>query len=449
MKTALVLTLGCKTNQYEGDALRDELGRLGYRPTEDGAAPDVAVVNTCTVTVRADRKCRQLIRRIAREHPGVPIYVTGCYVARRPEALADLDGITGLSADRGALLAMIARDTHARHDSDGTRIAPTRRTRALLKIQDGCDAFCSYCIVPHVRPTLCSEPLEAVLAEARRLVDAGFREIVLTGIHLGRYGADRDDGIDLAEAVRRLACTEGLARLRLSSVEMPKVADDLIELIAQSPVICPHLHLPLQSGDDEVLAAMNRRYTSGDFLAALRRIRASIPDISITTDVIAGFPGETDRAFENTISVCREARFSKMHVFGFSARPSTAAATLPGRLSPRVITERKKRLISLGDELALRYKQRFVGKVVNVLVEETEAVGGEQFLTGLTEHYMRVRFPGDGNLRNTLVGVSIESVTPQAMEGTLPLDLQRTGTTMLRGGAHDPAHGAEEKTPCH
>ncbi len=422
MKNAVVLTLGCKTNQYEGDVLRRRLAAMGYRVAGDGAAPDLAIVNTCTVTVRADRKCRQLIRKIARRHPNVPIYVTGCYVPRKADDLAGLAGVAGVAADKDDLLRMISRNEHVAPADSGTELSPQpgRRTRAFLKIQDGCDAFCSYCIVPYVRPRLHSEPIDRVLAEARRLVNAGYREIVLTGIHLGRYGADRTGGATLTDVIRRAAQTPGLARLRLSSIEHPELPDELIELIAESPVICPHLHLPLQSGDDGVLAAMNRRYTAGDFLQTVSRIRDRIPDASVTTDVIAGFPGETDAAFQSTLCVCRDAGFSKMHVFPYSVRPGTAAAQLPGRLPARVITARKKELIRAGDELALEYKKRFVGRTVEVLVEEAEPDADRYRLTGLTEHYMRVRFPSNISLHNEFVSVKIERVTPEAMSGRAP-----------------------------
>ena len=466
MKNAVVLTLGCKTNQYEGEVLGRRLVGMGYRLSADGVECDLAVVNTCTVTVRADRKCRQLIRQIARRHPGVPIYVTGCYVTRRASDLTGLEGVAGAADDKDDLLDLIARNEQvtplapvarppvgreplscqAVEDSPrggapvpprvsgqrpgGTgappgaehllRCDPGRRTRAYLKIQDGCDAFCSYCIVPYVRPTLHSEPVDDLLAEARELVDAGYCEIVLTGIHLGRYGADRDDGVTLTDVVRRVAETPGLARLRLSSIEQPELPDELIELIASHPVLCPHLHLPLQSGDDDVLEAMNRRYTADDFLRTIERVRERIGDASVTTDVIAGFPGETDAAFENTLAVCRQAGFSKMHVFPFSVRPGTSAATLPGRLTARVVTRRKKHLLALADELALDYKQRFLGRTVEVLVERSapDASGG-LISEGLTAYYMRVRFAGRDALVNRIVPVTVEHVTPGLMEARL------------------------------
>ena len=422
MKHALLITLGCKTNQYEGEMLLRGLREHGILPADDGASPDLAVVNTCTVTMRADRKCRQAIRGIASRHPGVPIYVTGCYAGRDAKELSSLDGVAGVAAGKDELLRMIARNVHPSAAAAPPEPSPPsrRRARAFLKIQDGCDAFCTYCIVPHVRPTLRSEPLEGILREAERLVRAGFREIVLTGIHLGRYGADRPGGPALVEVVRRVASTAGLLRLRLSSIEMPEVADDLAELIAQNPVLCPHLHLPLQSGDDGVLAAMNRRYAAADFLDTARRLRRRIPSLSITTDVIVGFPGETEEAFENTLRLAREVGFSKIHVFPYSVRPGTAAAKLPRRVPPRVVTARKKRLLRLADDLALDVKRRFLGKTVPVLVEESKpAPSGLLLSSGFTEYYLRVRFGAPADLVDRLVHVVVESVTPRVMEGRL------------------------------
>ena len=429
MKRVCLITLGCKTNQSEGDRLARGLATLGYRVTDDEASPpDLAVVNTCTVTVRADRKCRQAIHRIARDHPGVPIYVTGCYVHRAAGELGALPGVAGTAADKEDLLRLIAAHDHAAvpQTLPGPGEVPGRRARAMLKIQDGCDAYCSYCIVPHVRPRLWSKPVAEVLDEGRALVAAGFREIVLTGIHLGRYGADRTDpasgarAVTLVEVVRRVAALDGLDRLRLSSIEMFDVADDLVDLVAESPVVCPHLHLPLQSGDDGVLRAMNRRYTVDDVLQTVGRIRKRIPDVSLTTDVIAGFPGESDGAFENTVRVCREAGFSRMHVFPFSARPGTLAADLPGRLTARVVTRRKKRLLTLADELALDYKQRFLGKTVEVLVERSAPdASGRLISEGLTPYYMRVHFAGATDRVNRIVPVTVECVTPGAMEARL------------------------------
>jgi len=422
VKRAYLISLGCKTNQTEGNLLADTLAAMGY-VVDDGADDiDLAVVNTCTVTVRADRKCRQLIHRIARRHPGVPIYVTGCYVTRQPDDLSTLDGVAAVAADKDELLRIIAEREH--RSMPTTDLQPpspgSRRVRAMLKIQDGCDAFCSYCIVPHVRPTLWSKPIDRVLDEARSLVAAGYREIVLTGIHVGRYGADRSDGVTFAEVIRRVAETDGLDRLRLSSIEMFDVADTLIDMIAESPVICPHLHLPLQSGDDGVLEAMHRRYTSADVLSTVERIRRRMPDISITTDVIAGFPGETDAAFENTLRVCRKVGFSRMHVFPYSVRPGTQAASLPGHLPAGVVTGRKKRLMALADELALDYKQRFLGKTVEALIEQCQTDdAGCLICAGLTVYYMRVCFPAEGTCVNRIVPVDIERVCPECMTGIL------------------------------
>ncbi len=510
MKTARIITLGCKTNQYEGEELARALAALGVC-VDDSAAPDIAIVNTCTVTERADRKCRQAVTHLAREFPRAAIYVTGCYAARQPRELSTLPNVVAVCADKRELAEFIARNQHLplrstlptdsssdvahpppgeaasspssqpgaaaphkqshpgagvphqktaeTHPGAGVPHQQKRQGRAYLKIQDGCDAFCAYCIVPYVRPTLRSEPLEAILREARAIVDAGFLEIVLTGIHLGRYASSSSpvgghpcvappgfsasgekngkpgghtgpplQKKDLVDVIREVAARPGLARLRLSSLEMPEVSNELLDLMAtsparqgeaqRSPVICPHLHLPLQSGDDGVLAAMNRRYTAADFLATVARVRSRIPEVAITTDVIAGFPGESDAAFENTLRVCREARFSRVHVFPFSARPGTKAATLPRRLPARVVTRRKHELLALADALALDYKRRFLGRTVEVLVETIESdESGRAFAWGLTPHYLRVRLPAEDGLVGRIVPVAVENATAERLEG--------------------------------
>ncbi len=435
MTTARIITFGCKTNQYEGDALAAELESLGVR-VDETAEPDVAIVNTCTVTERADRKCRQAAMRVAREHPNARIYITGCYAARARTVLGTLPNVAAVCPGRHELMNAIARRELHTEARPGARVPVTphsREVRAYLKIQDGCDAFCSYCVVPLVRPTLRSEPLDAILREARAIVDAGFREIVLTGIHLGRYGTDagvaqpppagslasaQARAAALQDVIREVAATPGLARLRISSLENPEVADEIIDLIATNPIVCPHLHLPLQSGDDGVLAAMNRRYRAADFLATLARVRSRVPDAAITTDVIVGFPGESDAAFENTLRVAREARFSKVHVFPFSARPGTKAARMSKRLPQRVVTRRKKQLLALADELALEFKKRFVGRAVDVLVETAERdASGCAFAVGLTPHYLRARFEGDDSLVGRVVTVRVDAATPELLSG--------------------------------
>ena len=425
MTFAAVITLGCKTNQCDGESIRRGLHRLGCTLVEDvNGRVDVAVVNTCTVTVRADRKCRQLISKLARTHPSMRIYVTGCYVHRSHSELSELPGVAATSADRGEMLRIIAEreglvEAGLAHDAE---LLQRHRCRAFLKVQDGCDAFCSYCIVPRVRPVMHSEPIDRIAAEAEALAAAGYKEIVVTGIHVGRYGVDLDDGVTIADVVRRIADTLGLARVRLSSIEMPEVDDELVEVIATHPVVCEHVHLPLQSGDDGVLETMNRRYTSARFLDAVAEIRSRVPDVAVTTDVIAGFPGESDEAFENTIAVCRKVGFSKIHVFPFSVRPGTTAAEMPNHVRASVITARKKRLLQVADELALDQKRRFIGKTVQVLVEETDiSSSGKPISTGLTEHYSRVRFRSDGDLSNRIVPVTISDVTAEVMTGKLDI----------------------------
>ncbi len=414
MTTARIVTFGCKTNQYEGDALASALAKAGVR-VDEAAQPDIVIVNSCTVTEKADRRARQAVMRIAREHPAARIYITGCYAAREADQLRRLPNVAGVFADKTELARIITR---GKEPAASVEPPAGRRGRAYLKIQDGCDARCSYCIVPLVRPALSSKPLDAILIEARELVAAGFLEIVLTGIHVGKYSGS------LAKVISGVAATPGLARLRLSSIEMPELAEEIIELMASNPVVCPHVHLPLQSGDSGILAAMNRRYSPGQFLDAVGRIRERIPDAAVTTDVIVGFPGESDSAFENTLRVVREARFSKVHVFRFSARAGTKAATLPGHVTQRVVTRRKRQLMTLADELALDYARAFVGRNVEVIVETVEPgksgrAVARTVASGLTERYLRVTFDAGPELIGRKALVTIERAGAGTLEGRL------------------------------
>ncbi|MBM4085027.1 MAG: MiaB/RimO family radical SAM methylthiotransferase, partial [Planctomycetes bacterium] len=289
-------------------------------------------------------------------------------------------------------------------------------TRAFLKIQDGCDARCSYCIVPLVRGPVRSRPLEAIQREAERLAANGYREIVLTGIHLGAYGRDTGGRPGLCDVIEGLLDVPGLERIRLSSIEVNEFTDRLLALAADSAKLCPHFHFPLQSGDDEVLKAMNRAYTAAEYLDVLDKVRARIERPSFTTDVMVGFPGEGERHFQNTLDVCRRAGFSRMHIFPFSPRPGTPAATMPNRPTRKDVRAREERLEAVARELALAYKRQFLGQRVNVLVEtQRDARTGK--LCGYTERYVKVAFDGPDGLKNTIVAVAAKSATPRQIDG--------------------------------
>jgi len=401
-RTFRIETLGCRANQYDSQRLADALIALGLRVAAEGEAPGVVLINTCTVTGTADRKARQLARRAVREHPGARVYVTGCYATSAPEAVREIDGLAGVFArgEWNELLADVAGGAvpaGARIEGDFGVARFCGRARALVKIQEGCDFFCAYCIVPHVRGRPRSRRLDEVLREAETLIAQGFRELVLTGIHLGLYGADLAGGVDLADAVAAVAALPGLERLRLSSIEPPEVTARLLDAM-QRPTVCAHLAIPLQSGDDAVLRRMGRRYSARDYLATVALARERLDRPAITTDVVVGFPGETDEEFARTLGVCGEARFSRMHVFPFSARPGTPAAEMGGRVASKIVKVRCAQLQALADEMAHAWAESFVGQTVRVLFEERE--GGD--VVGYTDRYVRLRAPGGDELLGTV-----------------------------------------------
>jgi len=421
--TCAFITLGCKVNQYDTQAIREQLLAAGYREVPADGPADVYVVNTCAVTSMSDAKGRKYIRRVARRNPAAKVVVTGCSVdcdnrladkladVIRPDRLLMVGNATKLSV--ASLLA--AGEAGPACNTWTAGISSFEgHTRAFIKVQDGCDNFCSYCIVPYARGRVRSRPIESIVEEARRLADAGYREVVLAGIHVGQYGRD-GGGLDLADVVERLDGIGGLRRLRLSSVEATEVTDRLLELAAGSK-LCPHFHLPLQSGSDAVLAGMNRRYTAAEFIAVTEKIARKIPQVSFTTDVLVGFPGETEEDYRKTEAVCREVGFSRTHVFPYSDRPGTAAAGMPGKCSSRVIADRKQRLIAVGKETALAYKKQFLGAGAEVLVEARRDRSGK--LCGYTDRYVKVLFEGPDSLKGRFVTVFLEDAQPETMRGS-------------------------------
>jgi threonylcarbamoyladenosine tRNA methylthiotransferase MtaB len=386
-----ILTLGCKVNQCDSEEIARGLAARGCAVVEDEA--EVYVVNTCTVTSTADAKARKLIRKLAREHPGATVIVTGCLAARDPEGVRGLPGVVGVvkkeevgervgrrgGGNRG--LGIGDREGSRESRIENREMGGTReggRTRAFLKVQDGCDHGCAYCAVPGVRGAMVSKPREEVLGELARLAEAGVQEVVLCGIRLGAY----DDLPGLLRELRSVA----IPRVRLSSLEPMDVGEALLAELADHPRLCHHVHLPLQSGDDGVLAAMGRTYTSGEFAGLVARIRAAWPEAAVSTDVLVGFPGETDAQFRRTVEFAREMQFSRIHVFPYSARPRTPAAKLRG-VPAAVKRARKEEMLQVAQSLAQEYAQTWLSRGVAVLVEE-RGPGG--LLTGLTEQYVRV-----------------------------------------------------------
>ncbi len=374
------ITLGCKVNQYETEYLREGLQGIGYEDAGDSQPADLCVVNTCTVTGEGDSKSRQIIRRLARDNPASKIVVMGCYATRAPKEVAALPNVTEVLTDKRELPDLLGRF--------GVTDVPTgisgfgRRHRAYVKVQDGCLLRCSFCIIPHVRPQLTSRPREHILDEVRRLVDNGYREVVLTGIHLGHYGVDwnrqlsqgkrvpKEKWTRLSHLVRELAELPGDFRVRLSSIEATEVTRELIQVMQDhGDRVCPHLHISMQSGSDSVLRRMRRRWGSRRFIDRCQLLKASLDRPAITTDIIVGFPGETDAEFAETCDVAREVGFSKIHVFPFSARRGTPAFEMPGQLPKKVKQERGRELSRLEAQLRDEYFKTLRGMRLRVLAE--------------------------------------------------------------------------------
>ncbi|MEZ6067891.1 MAG: tRNA (N(6)-L-threonylcarbamoyladenosine(37)-C(2))-methylthiotransferase MtaB [Planctomycetaceae bacterium] len=397
-RTCRLVTLGCKVNQYETQLVKEALESHDFREAEEGEAADLCVVNTCTVTGEGDAKSRKMIRALARENPGTRTIVMGCYATRDPATVRQLPGVFEVVTDKRELADVLYRQ--------GVTDIPTGisqfegRKRAYVKVQDGCILRCTYCIIPQVRPGLRSRSPEEIESEVRRLVDHGYKEIVICGIHVGHYGVDTTRAksgqtpFRLWHLFRQLDRIPGDWRMRLSSIEANEVDRDFISAAADCEHLCPQFHPALQSGSDGVLERMRRRYRVGRFLDKLGRIRDVLPDVAFTTDVIVGFPGETEAEFEETVATCRQAEFMKIHLFPYSPRKGTPAATFTEQVDPRVRKSRMERLAVVERELATRYYQRWVGRPLQVLVERTvEDQPG--WVRGTDRTYMPVTLPGD------------------------------------------------------
>jgi len=413
-------TLGCKVNQYETQGIREDFLKAGYQEVEGSA--DLYIINTCTVTAEADREARALIRSCRRENPKAKIVVTGCYAQKDEKEILALDGVTHLVKQHDKSRVRQIVEGEAVSAPGQPRYLPLtisdfkEHTRAFVKVQDGCDYRCSFCKVWVVRGRSVSRPPSEIVEEVRRLCDRGFREVVLTGVSLGLYGRDLAVDLDIMELVHRLETVEPLERIRLSSIDPIDVGDLFIQKLLESRKCCKHLHLSLQSGDDEVLARMHRNYTSGEYRSIVYSLREKFPDFSITTDVIIGFPGETEAQFENTLRLAEELRFTRTHLFPYSPRKGTVAYPFKDLVSPNVLRARMKRIEKVTRHASYRYRLPLIGKELLVLVE-SPAVG--EFLSGYTESYVRVLFKGEKEWAGKMALVRIEEVTPRQTVGIL------------------------------
>ncbi|WP_096201316.1 tRNA (N(6)-L-threonylcarbamoyladenosine(37)-C(2))-methylthiotransferase MtaB [Bacillus sp. FJAT-45350] len=422
MPTVAFHTLGCKVNHYETEAIWQLFQQEGYDKVDFDGASDVYVINTCTVTNTGDKKSRQVIRRAIRRNPDAVICVTGCYAQTSPAevmAIPGVDVVVG-TQDRKKMLEYIEQYKKEREPINGvSNIMKTRvyeeldvpsftdRTRASLKIQEGCNNFCTFCIIPWARGLMRSRDPVDVVKQATQLVEAGYKEIVLTGIHTGGYGEDLKD-YSLAQLLEDLEKVEGLKRIRISSIEASQITDEVIRVIDRSEKVVRHLHIPLQSGSDTVLKRMRRKYTMEFFGERIDRLKEVLPGLAVTSDVIVGFPGESEEEFQETYDFIAKHQFSELHVFPYSKRTGTPAARMEDQVDEDVKNERVHRLIELSNQLAKEYSSKFEGEVLEVIPEEKDKENPESGMyTGYSDNYLKVKFTADKDMIGEIVKVKV------------------------------------------
>ena len=422
MTTVAFHTLGCKVNQYETEGIWQSFKEQGYERVDFEAIADIYVINTCTVTNTGDKKSRQVIRRAIRKNPEAVVCVTGCYAQVSPGEVMEIPGVDVVvgTQDRGKMIDYIEQHIETREPVNGvSNIMKNRvfeemdvpdfsdRTRANLKIQEGCNNFCTFCIIPWSRGLLRSREPENVIKQAQQLVDAGYKEVVLTGIHTAGYGEDFTD-YDFADLLSDLETkVDGLKRIRISSIEASQITEKVMQVIDQSEKIVRHLHVPLQAGSDTVLERMRRKYSTDFYKSQIDRLKQALPGLAVTSDVIVGFPGETDEEFMETYRFIQEIGFSELHVFPFSKRTGTPAAKMADQVSDEVKNDRVHKLMTLSEQQAKAYASRYEGDVVEVIPEEVEEIDGQTWLTGYSDNYMRLQFAGDASLIGEIVRVKL------------------------------------------
>lgn len=425
MKKAALHNLGCKVNAYETEAMQEMLEQAGYEivPFKEGA--DVYVINTCTVTNIADRKSRQMLHRARKLNPEAVVVAAGCYVQTQGEREIDpcIDIVIGNNHKKDLVRILREYEENREKDRAGEigdinmtkeyeSLHLTRtgeHTRAYIKVQDGCNQFCTYCIIPYARGRVRSREQQDVVQEVRILASNGYQEVVLTGIHLSSYGIDFDGRRHLLDLIRAVHEIEGIRRIRLGSLEPGIVTEEFAEALASMPKICPHFHLSLQSGCDAVLKRMNRKYTSGEYYEKCRILRKYFDAPALTTDVIVGFPGETEAEFQESYDFVDKVDFYETHIFKYSKREGTKAASMPDQVDEQIKAQRSARLIELGEKKRKAYEKKFIGRTVEVLVEEDAVIGGKNVQTGHTKEYIKIALDSEENLRNCIVNVQIDN----------------------------------------
>jgi threonylcarbamoyladenosine tRNA methylthiotransferase MtaB len=413
-------TLGCKINQFETDAMRQAAAAEGNAIVPFDAEADVYVINTCSVTAKSDYQCRQTIRAAIRRGEGARVIVTGCYAETRPQEIRDIPGVamvlgngekTSITRHLSGLEARVQESTMDHHE------AVTARTRGFLKIQDGCDSRCTYCIVPLARGASRSVPREEIIRMFDQAIDAGCPEVVLSGIHIGRYGQDLVTRESLTVLVRDLLARKRQARIRLSSIEPNEVTDDLISMFGHG--LCRHLHVPLQSGDDAILCSMNRTYGSILYRKLVETVAMKVPDIAIGADVMVGFPGEGEKEFQNTYDLVKDLPLTHLHVFSYSPRPGTPAAVMKGQVPERTKKERNETLRAIAFKKNLAFRERHKGKTLGIVLEEGQTTG-TGMCSGLTDNYIRVHVSGAQKADiGKEINIRIENIKETGMSGKI------------------------------
>jgi len=411
MRKVALVTLGCKVNQYETELIREQLEESGFKPVPFGEKAGLYIINTCSVTEKAAQKSIELIKK-ARNRSSL-LVVTGCYAEAEKEKLREMfpwiDLVVGNKEKSN--IGNIINGNGKNHRQKKTYIENfNAHNRAFVKVEDGCNQFCTYCIIPYVRgKEIRSRSLSEVIREMEGLAEEGFKEIVLTGVNLGLYGTDLNPKVKLVNLLKKAECLKEKIRIRLSSLDPHLLSMELMDFIAQSPWICPHLHLPLQSGDAEILKRMGRRYTLEEYRRLLRKVKEKIPSVAITSDVMVGFPGEEELNFSNTYRFLQEMKFSRLHIFRFSPRKGTRAYSIKPRIEEKVKKERSKLLRDLGNKLSQDFASQFLGKTLTVLAEDQPDTESG-LLLGYTENYIRVFFPGKEELKNKLIRIRLTEI---------------------------------------
>lgn len=413
-----IYTLGCKVNTYESNVMRDALLNKGYFEVGLKEKADITIINTCTVTNTADSKSMKVIRQAIRRNENAIIVVCGCLVQNKKEEVSKIDGVDIVigNINKSKIVDYIEKYIEEKkQEVDVRNIMNTNfepmmlnnfnKTRAFVKIQDGCNNFCSYCIIPYTRGNVRSKDKQSVLKEIQLLVDEGHKEVVLTGIHTGNYGAEFAD-YKFADLLKDIVKIDKLERLRISSIEITEINDDVMEVIKENNILVDHMHIPLQSGSDAVLKRMNRKYDKEYFINKIKKLRKIRPNISITTDVIVGFPGETKEEFEETIETIKKIEFTKLHVFPYSKREGTKAAVMDGQVDENIKKKRVKILLQLSKELEYNYMEKFIGKKVIFIPEMAK----EEYIIGHTGNFLNVKYHGNKNDLNKDIEVKINNI---------------------------------------